>query len=199
VLFILVFFRVYKETNKLRGNKKCRPLLQTIVSLMNDSLNNIRLTAEMIRALYGQSLVAPVDHTFVKKAAVDRISEPRVLGGNAKRVAIVVNRPGHTFVADAELAFLTKILGACGLNIGDVAIVNLAVENLAQQQLVDLLGARTIIYFISDSPEEFFKISSVNEVLVLHAPSLSEFSDEAPESRTQKTRLWNALKQLFGL
>ena len=46
------------------------------------------------------------------------------LGNNGKKISILVKEPDAVYLNDDHLNFLTKILGACQLNMGDVAIVN---------------------------------------------------------------------------
>ena len=50
----------------------------------------------------------------------------RFLGNNKQKVGILVNFPEDVFLPDKHLQFLTKILEACKMNLGDVAILNYA-------------------------------------------------------------------------
>src|SRR5688500_6616375 len=55
----------------------------------------------------------------------------KILGNNKKQITVVVNCPNDVFVPEADLQFLTKMLGACKLNMADVAIVNHATAMVA--------------------------------------------------------------------
>src|SRR5579871_3579782 len=62
----------------------------------------------------------------------------KFLGSHHRKVTIIVDSPGSAFLPDEQLGFLTKILEACRMNIGDVAIVNhhtapVAIATLRQQ------------------------------------------------------------------
>ena len=48
------------------------------------------------------------------------------LGNNGKNISILVHEPEAAFLSEESLDFLTKILGACKLNMGDVAVINIA-------------------------------------------------------------------------
>jgi len=48
------------------------------------------------------------------------------LGNNGKNIVILVQEPEAAFLNEESLDFLTKILGACKLNMGDVAVINIA-------------------------------------------------------------------------
>ena len=50
----------------------------------------------------------------------------KYLGGNAKNIAFLVNCPTDVFLPDKHLDWLGKMLTACQLNLGDVAIINIA-------------------------------------------------------------------------
>lgn len=164
-----------------------------------DSLNDIRLTPQMIEALYGQSLVSPADHTVVKKAAPEPSVGLKTLGNNNRHITILVNSPDHAFLPEKELSFLVKMLDACKLNLADVAIVNSAGKTLNMHQLVEQLSPSTILYFGEKQDKPLFAILDETGFKSVYAPSLSELSSNSTEAKTLKTRLWNVLKQLFEL
>jgi hypothetical protein len=149
-----------------------------------ENVNEIRLSNEMISALYGRALVMAEEG---KKAA----EKVKFLGNNARNVLILVNNADHSFLPETELAFLTKMLAACQLNIGDVAIVN--VKNVAVADAVTTLLPEKIIDF-GTSPEISFERGGG----VSSAP-LKQMLGESQEARQLKGKLWTGLKQMFGL
>lgn len=162
-----------------------------------DSLNEIRLTPQMIAELYGQALIAPIDHTRVK----DPVHKPGIhfLGHNKKHVTVLVDQPGHTFLPEAELAFLTRMLEACKLNLADVAIVNRSAEKWTLEDVHQQLSPKVILAFGGPAGQEQFSISSSENAQLLVAPDLEEMAGDTAEARQLKTRLWGALKQLFRI
>ncbi len=164
-----------------------------------DSLNDIRLTPKMIVAMYGQVLVAPADHTAVKKPVPAPEIPLKYLGNNEKKVVVMVNSPGNTYLSDKELVFLTKILEACRLIISDVAIVNMANPQNAGADVQAILSPAALICFGTDESATLYAPAIVNDIQVVHAPLLKSMVTDTPEAKQMKGKLWVALKQMFGL
>lgn len=106
------------------------------------SINNITLSDTLVTELYGNAALVP----STAPQAPPTQSAPQApesqgykfLGKNHRRISIIVDSPGAAFLPDPQLEFLTKILEACRMNIGDVAIVNhhtapVAITPLRQQ------------------------------------------------------------------
>jgi UDP-N-acetylmuramyl pentapeptide synthase len=138
----------------------------------------------MISALYGRSMV------IANEAQKDQ-GKVKYLGNNAGRVLVLVSNADHAFLRENELVFLTKMLTACQLNIGDVAIVN--VQNTSAKDAVSELSAEKIIDF-GTHPEISFESGKI----VASVP-LRQMLGESPEARQLKGKLWSGLKQMFGL
>lgn len=166
---------------------------------MSDSVNDMELNSILLENLYRNSLVEikdgnPLslpDTPFLKEVeTVTKIPAIKFLGNNAKNITILVNDPGNTFMPEGHLAFLTKILGACKLNIGDVAIVNTAhATNI--QHIAGTLQPSKILAFGID-----VAIKGVDHV---KAPAIGELVPETDESKAKKSKLWTDLKRLLGL
>jgi hypothetical protein len=166
---------------------------------MKNSLNNIRLTPRMLADLYGQSLVAPIDHTAVRKTAPVPIVVPKFLGGNAKRITVLVRHHESAFLPENELAFLTKMLDACRLNIGDVSIVNLATQPIAPEEAATALQAEKTLCFGLKSDAPLFSLTQLSGKPAIYAPAIEQMVSETADARALKSKLWTALKQMFGL
>lgn len=166
---------------------------------MPDSLNNIVLSPQMLASLYGQSLVAPVDHTFVKSPVIPASQRIKVLGTNARRITILVSCNGHTFLPEAEMNFLTRMLEACRMNVGDVAIVNLANNSQPLEQLFAQLNPLIVFDFAQQLGTPFFQPQNQNGITILSAPPLKDFASQNADAKQLKSKLWAALKQVFGL
>jgi hypothetical protein len=130
----------------------------------------------------------------------------KYLGRNQKRITIIVQSPGIAFLPDDQLNVLTKMLEACRMNIGDVAIVNhintpIVITTLKEQlnpSIVLLFGIQPVEIRL---PINFptFKIQAYDECTYLYAPPLSELVPPTAESKLLKSKLWICLKDLFGV
>lgn len=158
---------------------------------MGQSLNDIELNGIMMANLYGHSLVQISENPppVSQKTETPR-EEIRFLGNNSKNITVLVNDPGNTFMPEGHLAFLTKILGACKLNIGDVAIVNTA-HTPDFNGIISSLEPANIISFGTE-----LKVKGIGHVA---APSINELVPETPEARAGKSKLWGELKKMFGV
>ena len=130
----------------------------------------------------------------------------KTLGNNRRNITILVQNPGIAFLADDQLSFLTKILEACRLNIGDVAIVNCATAPVTITALRQQLRPSVLLLFGLDPlqiqlPISFpvFKIQEYDAAAYLCAPPLDQLVENTPESKLLKSRLWVCLKTLFNV
>ncbi len=184
------------------------------------SINKIRLSPHLLADLYADTLVVTESISMPESAAP--ASEPvtppatastpqvaatatprRHLGSNAQRIAIIVHQPEFAFLPDGELQFLTTILTACKLGLGDIALINAAgrdAESFTEQ--LDELGSEKVILFGVEPlgiglPIHFppFRLQAFNKRTYLHGPALPELESD----KNVKLQLWNCLKTLFAL
>ena len=128
------------------------------------------------------------------------------LGKNAKRITILVNEPDAVFLNDANLDFLTKILGACKLNMGDVSVINTArylalfpeIKKELSPSIYILFGVKTsdiqLPFIIPD-----YQIQPYDQSKFLAAPAFIQFKGDSAEAKLEKTKLWVSLKTLFNI
>lgn len=168
---------------------------------MEQELNSIRLNPIMMKDLYGRVLVE-VDGNLptvihqdeapkpLSSKGGERAPEIKYLGNNARNVTILVNNKDHTFLPEDQLSFLTKILGACKLNIGDVAIVN--TNNYPD--------TKSIINSTNPSKIILFGVEvNTNNIDTVSAPLINNLLEETTEAKALKSKLWSGLKQMFGV
>lgn len=161
------------------------------------SLNDIALPSQLVADLYRRSLVGSIATDVPQKPSVP------FLGRNEKRILIVVAKPKTSHVPDDELAFLTKVLQACGLGLADVAIVNWSkAPHQDVEAVMEQLKAKEVILFDvkpanfglpADAP--LYTVVKFQNRQFVVAPSLSEIE----KTKETKGQLWTALKQLFGI
>lgn len=148
---------------------------------------------------------SPVVTQTVPAASVPA-SAYKVLGNNRQYVAVVVRFPGEAFLPENHLQLLTKMLGACKLNLGDVAIVNDATQQVNINVLKDQLSPKRVLLF-GVTPEETglplnfpaFKDQEYAGSTYLYTPSLDELNKETEEGKVLKRKLWESLKKIFGV
>jgi hypothetical protein len=130
----------------------------------------------------------------------------KFLGNNRRNVAIIVHSPGTPFLPDNQLSFLTKILEACRMNIGDIAIVNAATASVAIAGLRQQLNPTAVLLFGLEPvaiklPINFpiFRLQPYDACTYLSAPALSQLVQNSEESKLLKSKLWVCLKTLFNV
>lgn len=134
-------------------------------------------------------------------------SEPatyKILGNNNKQVTVVVNCPSDVFIPESDLQFLTKMLGACKLNMADVAIVNHATAAVAIEKVKLQLQPKFVLLFGVEPatiqlPISFpsFKEQPYAGTTYLFTPALSELNLETEDAKVLKRKLWDCLKRIF--
>jgi len=187
------------------------------------SLNNIELSDLIVSEWYGPSVLipsgrptAPVTPATVTAQPVTPppappapVEEPaayKFLGNHRRKVTILVDSPGAAFLPDDQLNFLTKILEACRMNIGDVAIINHHTSPVAITALRQQLQPSSILLFgIQPTairlPINFpvFKLQPYDQCTYLAAPPLQELVGNTADSKLLKSKLWVCLKTLFDV
>jgi hypothetical protein len=167
------------------------------------SLNDIQLSPFVTSALYKNSLVVMSDDQ--KREAVVEQSY-KFLGGNKKNIVLIARSIDAVFVSEEHLAFITKLLGACKINLEDVAIINNAHSNAIISGLKKQLSPKILIFFGVEPttiklPIHFpmFKMQEYDGCVYLYVPSLEELNHDNNEGRLLKSKLWVCLKNLFEL
>ena len=130
----------------------------------------------------------------------------KFLGGNKKRIAFIVNCKTDVFLPDTHLDWLGKMLDACKLNLGDVAIANIAnnpftitdIKNELLSTSVILLGTEP---FAIQLPLNFphFNLQSYDGITFLYTPSPDQLNQSTNEAKLLKSKLWVSLQKLFKL
>ena len=128
------------------------------------------------------------------------------LGNNGKNIVILVQEPEAAFLNEESLDFLTKILGACKLNMGDVAVINVAryLANFAEIK-EELNPTCCLLFDVSASMVKLpftvpnYQVQQYGGSKFLMADSLIKYAGDSAEAKLEKTKLWVSLKSLFNL
>ncbi len=160
-----------------------------------------------MQAMAPPTISSPKEGTPTKMAREEQADAAyKILGKNLQRVAIIVQSPGEPFLEEEQLQFLTKMLGACKLNLGDVAIVNDAAQHVEMDRLKDQLQPSKVLLFglepaSTGLPLSFplFKEQEYAGCTYLSAPSLASLNQPTEEGKQLKSKLWASLKKLFNV
>ena len=112
--------------------------------ICNDTITGIKPilpTTKVTKPLVAEIVIKPI-----KKEALS-LPKKYFLGDNNKHIIILVNDVDAVYLRDEWLQFLTNILGACKLNIGDVAIINHANNPINFTQLNEQLVPQYFLLF----------------------------------------------------
>ena len=144
--------------------------------------------------------VAPVEQ--VASVAQPTTGNIPSMGGNAKRVLILVVEPHDVFPPQDQIDFLMKILGAVKHGMEDVAIVNMHGANHTFTALKNQFAPTRILTFgmpRSGYPQlalvQRYQIMKMGGYEVINADALADIS----LTEALKRALWNTLKQSFGV
>lgn len=150
-----------------------------------------------------QQEVVPVP----KKAKHEKTVHPAIqyLGENQKGVCILVDYPNDVHLPDSQLNFLTSILQACKLNLGDVAIVNCHRQQVSVPLLVKQLLCSKLLVLGNAAPLSglqhlpAFSIQVENDCQILCSPAAENLNQQGAEGKLLKGKLWTCLKEMFGV
>lgn len=168
---------------------------------MLGDLHNVQLPDYVLAELYRNTLVASPDEVVAAPAE----KKLQWLGENRKHICIVVDSKKDVYLPDGELSFLTSIMGACRLNLGDVAIVNYHKNNLDLKSLKEETAFTSLLVFgiepavFGYAGAEQFSILEKDGTTAIMAPPLGMMNSNTAEAKQLKTKLWQSLKQIFGV
>jgi hypothetical protein len=172
------------------------------------SLQNLVLPDFLISELY-KKLHLVDDGSSGEKRSQMAAGDPNILkflGNNQKNIAILVHHPGEVFLPERHLDFLIKMLGACKLNIADVAIFNEGFTRVDMNTHINKLHTQKVILFVIEPtdlklPMSFpqFKLQEYALCNYLYVPSLDNLNTETEEGKLLKTKLWICLKTMFDV
>ncbi len=185
---------------------------------MEGRFSEVKLPAHVIASLYSEDLVlvsgetaAPVKNVPAMVAAPVSVPQnPPVpvaeplgwLGGNEKKVTVLVHETGVRHLNDADLAQLVKILTACKLSLADIAIVNHARHAVNYKQLAGDLQPRYVLLFgVSPAAIELpftiplYQVQRHGSTAFIHSVALDVLATDT----VAKKSLWDGLKKLFGI
>ena len=160
------------------------------------SLNSIVLKPQLLADLFGGTLVETVATSVPEKKTA------QYLGNNKKQILVAVKHLSVPYLPDNELNFLTTILAACKLGLGDIAIINQSTTDPGTiEALMEEESKIVLLFDVTPAsiglPIHFpnFQVQHFNKRIYLCCPALGEIEKDT----TMKKQLWNSLKTVFSL
>ncbi len=160
----------------------------------------IQLTGQQIEELYSSHLVITEKTVKPKPETISNPTATGITGKNKKQFVWVVNEPGYPFLSDADFQFLSEVVNACKMNMDDMALVNIAQNNMDFEQTVTELQPKILIVSFLDrnwiplnkeaytlQQEENFQLYITEELQIIR------------NDKVKKSKLWLALKQMLSL
>ena len=186
------------------------------------TLNNIQLSPLLLTNMYRNSLIEANETQKTRKKAVGEsptinavvnkndvlTKDPmaigwKYLGEYKKNILLVVRYPTATYIPDEQLNFLTSVLGACKLSLGDIAILNLTnAPSVLHKDIQNKFKSSVTILF-GLTPEELempvnfpeFQVQAFNNCTFLHTPTLEKLETD----KVLKSKLWVCLRKIFDV
>lgn len=128
------------------------------------------------------------------------------LGNNGKKITVLIKEADVAFINDLHLQFLSNILNACKLNLGDIALVNQLNTTFAYNELKQKIQPKFIIAFDVQPKEMQLPFTIPNYQVQVHdnckflfAASLKTMEGDSQEAKMEKSKLWASLKNMFQL
>jgi hypothetical protein len=128
------------------------------------------------------------------------------LGNNGKQITVLIKETGVAFINDKHLQFLSNILNACKLNLGDIALVNYSNHSYSYSELKQKLQPKFVLVFDLETKDiklpftiPNYQVQAHDNCKFLFASSLSKMEGDSQESKLEKSKLWMSLKNMFQL
>jgi hypothetical protein len=160
-------------------------------------------TTTIVSEEFNEPQIPEVPLIIAKKAADEPLA---FLGNNGKRISIVVKDDHAIHLQDELLHILSAILGACKLNLADVAIINTQTQEVNDVFLRRDLSPKNVLLFGVTTTEidlpfsiPDYKVQAFNNCNYLQAASLIKMKGATNEAKVEKSKLWVCLKTLFGI
>ena len=184
----------------------------TLIRILTMGLNDIELPPSLLAELYHTPLIIDEKINPPLIPGSSRKPDPHVqedaaptyptLGNNARNIVVVVRDEDHPVIADEDLQFLTGVLKACKLGLGDILLLNHRTAPISFNDLKERYRPQTMLLFGAlqealSLPLRFpeFQVTTHATLQVLSAPPLPVIKKE----EALKRQLGGALKRLFRI
>ena len=173
------------------------------------NLEYVHLPGFLIADLYKSSLVIVNNEPKAEKITTNpekNTDRQWYLGSNLQKIAIIVSEKEAVYLQDESLQFLSAILGACKLNLGDVAIVNYHNDRVSYSLLKEKLSPHSVLLFGVTAKQiqipftvPHYQVQQHDNCNFLLAPSLDTMLGTSQQAKLEKSKLWLCLKKMFNV
>lgn len=155
----------------------------------------------------GQKDLSEAEETEKKTNATAPAAEKiKFFGENKKKLTVLVNQPEAVFLIEKDLTFLINILKACQLFLADIAIINVAKQQVSFEEIKEQMEPKNILLFDVDPVAiklpfliPAFQLQQFSGCTIMVAPPLSYLNQPTEEGKVLKSKLWVSLKKIFNL
>ncbi|MDP3665951.1 MAG: hypothetical protein Q8R50_04660 [Sediminibacterium sp.] len=174
---------------------------------MNSAKN--QLPGFLLADLFKNSLVMVEEAQKAEKIVPKQLTMPErqwYLGSNLRKITLLVKEKEAGYLPDDSLQFLSSILGACKLNLGDVAIVNYYNDPVGYAFLKETLSPGYLLLFDVTAKEiqlpftiPYYQVQPYDNCSFLRCPPLDAMLGNSQSAKLEKSKLWLCLKNMFSL
>ncbi len=166
------------------------------------SIDNIHLPVSFYPSIFKKHLVDIQKKSGGKeKAKAD--GEIEFLGGNEKNITFIVRNKENKFLNDNELKFLSGLITACEITMGDISIVNLSHnKDVNYNVLTSHLRSQKILCFDVSATDidlpfniPYFQVQAFQEIQYIFCPGLEQLQNDVDS----KKQLWASLQKIFKI
>ena len=174
---------------------------------MNSDKN--QLPGFLLADLFRNSLVMVEEEPNAYQKLPKQVTIPEhqwYLGGNLQKISLLVKEKEAGYLPDDSLQFLSSILGACKLNLGDVAIVNYYNDPVNYAFLKENLSPGHLLLFGVTAQEiqlpftvPHYQVQKYDNCSFLFSPPLDTMLGNSQSAKLEKSKLWLCLKNMFAI
>jgi hypothetical protein len=164
------------------------------------SLEQLQLDPYLLAQMYDQPII-PEEHKAQPAVAKD-LPKVKYLGENQKNIALLIQNESEAYLNEELFNLLANILNACKLGMQDVALINTShYPGLTLADYKEAVAAKQCIIFaippasLGLPPMQTYLLETHSQVPVLYSDHLQQIATD----KQLKGRLWQGLKQLFGI
>ncbi len=163
-------------------------------------------TAEKADSNQPKQAIEPIEELLQVPGKPIHQPQKLYLGDNKKQITILVRESNAVYLNEDSLSFLSTILGACKLNLGDVAIVNNQAKTYQYPFLKEQLAPIYLLLFDVTTYDinlpftiPHYQVQHYDQCSFLSAPALQGMLGSSQEAKLEKSKLWLSLKKMFGI
>ncbi len=128
------------------------------------------------------------------------------LGDNKKNIVFVVNDPSAVFINDEWLSTLGRLLNACKLNLGDIAIINMANTKTVFEEIKERLQPQCLFLFDLNTTSiqlpfaiPHYQVQKYSGCMIMTSPASNLSENSTEYVKAEKRKLWLKLKEIFNV